>query len=84
MPTITLTQLHITITKAISITPSNLVKYLITTKTNNKLCKTYIFAPQQPTLLLALSLKRYFLQNPKIETQIVQVENLFTNAKLFA
>lgn len=82
MPPITLKQLGITITQAISITPHHKVKYLVTTQTNNKTTKTYIFARQQPTLLLALSLKRYLNQvNPSIS--ILQVENLITNMKLF-
>ena len=82
MPTTTLTQLHITIAKPNSITPFNQVKYLITTKSGNQLCKTYIFARQQPTLLLALTLKRYSDQANQ-NVSIVQIENLFTNAKLF-
>lgn len=82
MPNITLEQLGITITQPISITPHHKVKYLITTQTNNTTTKTYIFARQQPTLLLALSLKRYLNQsNPN--TTILQVENLITNMKLF-
>ena len=83
MPNITLSQLHITIAKANAVTPPNKVKYLITTKSSNTTPKTYIFAPNQPTLLLALSIARYLRQTSS-SASIIQIENLFTNAKLYA
>lgn len=83
MPTIQ-QYLHITIAKPNSITPPNKVKYLITSKSNNTIFKTYIFAPNQPTLLLALRLTNCLKTASAKEVAILQIENLFTNEKLYA
>lgn len=71
-------KLNYSLAKPNSVTPFNKNKYLITSQFENLITKTYIFAAEQPLLLIALQLSK----NLK-HTKIIQVENLSLNIKLF-